>query len=828
MGNMNSDVLTTLYKILTLEQERGWDNRAVMGGLDRLLQWWPTRARQEGWPETLIQRVETFLRTYPHLPPENRRDQTLTLWEAIRETFPHAPAWPEKHSQSQRTHTGSPDAKPADEPTPSPRRAHGSLTPPWISGGPRGLYAPVTALQEIGRRRSRMLSRLGVQSILDLLFLFPRRYDDYSQLKPIRQLRYGEEVTVLGVVKSVQVRDSRNGRLKRVEALVSDGTGTLQVTWFNQTWIAQKLREGQPIALAGRIDRYLGRLVLTNPEWEPLEEKYLHTNRIVPVYPLTGTLTQRWMRQLMGRVVPQWAPKVPDPLPSWIRERADLPPLSWVLQQMHYPDSWEDLKRARQRLALEEVFVLQVAMGLLRAQYQAQPARVFSVEEEWLEAQIARLPFTLTGAQRKALTHIRKDLASGRPMNRLLQGDVGSGKTVVAALAMAMVTHHGAQAAMMAPTSILAEQHHRTLRNLLAGPEGPLQPEDIALLIGATPTRERREILEALERGDIKVLVGTHALLEDPVRFRDLQLVVIDEQHRFGVRQRALLRRKGERPHLLVMTATPIPRSLALTIYGDLDLTVLDEMPPGRKPVETYLLYPRERERAYAFIRREIEKGHQAFIIYPFIERSEHEDFAHVPAIMEAYPVLAEEIFPDLRLGLLHGRMSPDEKEAVMARFRDGHYHILVATPVVEVGVDIPNATVMLIEGAERFGLAQLHQLRGRVGRGGQQAYCLLIPSTDVAVEAERLQALTRIHDGFRLAELDLQQRGPGEFLGTRQAGFATRLRFADLLNVSLIEQARALAQELLEQDPQLAGSESQALARYFEHILTSGEGEIS
>ena len=828
---MNSDALTTLYKILTLEQERGWDNRAVMGGLDRLLKWWPAQARQQGWPEALVQRMETFFRTYPHLPPQARKERTQELWRAVREAFPHAPAWPRPGPEGDGEPAPPPGGaagRPETRTPEAPRRSGGQPAPPWVTGGPRGLYAPVTALQDIGRRRARSLARLGVETILDLLFLFPRRYDDYSRLKPIRQLRYGEEVTVLGVVKRIQVRDSRNGRLKRVEVLVSDGTGTLQVTWFNQVWIAQKLKEGQPVALAGRVDRYLGRLVLNNPEWEPLEEKYLHTNRIVPVYPLAGNLTQRWMRNLMSRVVPQWAPKVPDPLPKWVREQANLPPLSWTLQQMHYPDSWDTLKQAQRRLALEEIFLLQVAMGLVRAQYRNRPARVFTVSDAWLEAQTARLPFTLTGAQRKALEHIREDLASGRPMNRLLQGDVGSGKTVVAALAMAMVTREGAQAAMMAPTSILAEQHYRTLRRLLAGPGGPLRDDEIALLVGATPARERRTLLEALAEGRIKVLVGTHALLEDPVQFQDLQLVVIDEQHRFGVRQRALLRRKGRHPHLLVMTATPIPRSLALTIYGDLDLTVLDEMPPGRKPVETYLLYPRERERAYAFIRKEVEQGHQVFIIYPFIERSEHEDFAHVPAIMEAYPVLAEEIFPDLKVGLLHGKMSPDEKEAVMARFRDGYYHILVATPVVEVGVDIPNATVMLIEGAERFGLAQLHQLRGRVGRGGQQAYCILIPSTDHAVEAERLQAMTQIQDGFRLAELDLQQRGPGEFLGTRQAGFATRLRFADLLNVHLIEEARQLARAFLERDPRLEAPESRALARYLDHLLTSGEGEIS
>ena len=820
------DPLEMMYRVLTLEEERGWDNRAVMGGLERMLARWPAQARQQGWPEPLVRRLEDFLRTYPHWPPEERARAAHALWEEIRQAFPHAPAW------QARPKPRTPEPARTEKTPPEPQRAvrgpAPARAPEWLPRGPTGLYAPVTALQFVGRRRASALARLNVETVLDLLYLFPRRYDDYSRLKPIRHLRYGEEVTVLGVVKHIDVRESRNGRLKRVEALVSDGSATIQVTWFNQTWIAQKLKEGQAVALAGKVDRYLGRLVLNNPEWEPLEEEYLHTNRIVPVYPLTRNLTQRWMRRLMRRVVPMWAKKVPDPLPAWVREQAQLPDLAWTLQQMHFPDDWEALERARNRLALEEVFMFQVALLAMREQYRKAGARVFPVDPAWLEVRLARLPFTLTGAQRRALEHILQDLTSGRPMNRLLQGDVGSGKTVVAALAMAVVTHHGAQAAMMAPTAILAEQHYRTLQKLLAGPEGPLPPEAIALLTAGTSTAARREILQGLETGRIKILVGTHALIEAPVRFQDLQLVVIDEQHRFGVRQRARLRQKGENPHLLVMTATPIPRTLALTVYADLDLSVLDEMPPGRKPVQTFLLTPVERERAYALIRREVEKGHQAFIIFPYIRTSEHEDFAHVPAALDMFPFLVEEVFPDLRLGLLHGQMRPEEKDEVMARFRDGEFHILVSTPVVEVGVDVPNATVMLIEGAERFGLAQLHQLRGRVGRGGQQAYCLLIPSTEAAAERERLQALTQIHDGFRLAELDLRQRGPGEFLGTRQAGFSTQMRFLDMLNIPLIEQGRTLAQELFRRDPTLQQPEHQHLVHYVQRLWQKGEAEVS
>jgi len=411
-------------------------------------------------------------------------------------------------------------------------------------------------------------------------------------------------------------------------------------------------------------------------------------------------------------------------------------------------------------------------------------------------------------------------------MNRLLQGDVGSGKTVVAALAAGMVTRMGAQAAIMAPTGILAEQHYRNFSNLLTLGEGGLQPAAICLLTGDTPNGERTEIYEKLASGEIKVLVGTHALLEEPVTFANLQLAIIDEQHRFGVEQRALLRAKGRNPHLLVMTATPIPRSLALTIYCDLDISIMDEMPTGRQPVQTFVLRPQERERAYSLIRSQIQAGKQAFIIYPLIEESEKMD--ELRAAVDEHARLQAEIFPDLQLGLLHGRMRPDEKERVMADFRDKKYDILISTTVVEVGVDIPNATVMLIEGANRFGLAQLHQLRGRVGRVADQSYCLLIPDHEDAVENERLQAMAESNDGFVLAERDLQQRGPGEFLGTRQSGYASSLRMASLTDVALIEKARLQAKKLFEKDPALQKEEHRLLAEALERFCGGGKGDVS
>ncbi len=512
-------------------------------------------------------------------------------------------------------------------------------------------------------------------------------------------------------------------------------------------------------------------------------------------------------------------------------------PLGQALLQAHFPDTQDSLKTARERLAFDEIFFLQ--MGVLRQKrdWKQAEARRFSISEEWLGARLTSLPFTLTNAQQRALTDIRADFDSGKPMNRLLQGDVGSGKTVVAALAAAMITSNNAQAAIMAPTGILAEQHYRSFINLLASPLHPspngsgnggevLQPNEIRLLVGDTAESEKEEIRNGLADGSIKIVIGTHAVIEAPVQFKDLQFAVIDEQHRFGVEQRAELRSKGTNPHLLVMTATPIPRSLALTVYGDLDLSVMDEMPVGRQPINTHVLRSQERERAYTLIRGQIKEGRQTFIIYPLIEESEKME--DLRAAVDDYEVLSKEIFPDLKLGLLHGRMKPDEKDETMLKFRDKQYDILVSTTVVEVGVDVPNATVMLIEGADRFGLAQLHQLRGRVGRGSEQSYCLLIPTHEDATENERLQAMAQSNDGFVLAEIDLKQRGPGEFLGTRQSGYATGLRMASITDVALIEKARTQAQKLFNEDEDLQQPEHALLAESLQRFWGASKGDVS
>jgi len=499
-----------------------------------------------------------------------------------------------------------------------------------------------------------------------------------------------------------------------------------------------------------------------------------------------------------------------------------------ALRQIHFPQDQEMLTRARYRLAFDELFLIQVGMLRQRRQWQSEPGQAVAVEEDKLQQFILGLPFELTGAQQRALDEIVQDLRRDRPMNRLLQGDVGSGKTAVAAAAMSLAVAAGAQAAMMAPTEILAEQHYGTICRLLGAArcdegEQTTGSPDVRLLTGSTPQAEKEKIYQGLADGKIDLIVGTHALIQEGVRFERLALAIVDEQHRFGVAQRAALRQKGYNPHLLVMTATPIPRSMALTLYGDLDLSVIDELPPGRQPVQTRLLLPTERERAYAFVHSQIELGRQAFIICPLVEESEK---VEAKAAVEEHKRLQDQVFPDLRLGLLHGRMKGQEKEAVMGRFVRGELDILVSTSVVEVGIDVPNATVMLIEGANRFGLAQLHQFRGRVGRGEHTSYCLLIADSTTAFSEERLRAIETTHDGFVLAEKDLELRGPGEFFGTRQSGLPD-LRLANFTDMRLLNLARREAQRLFEADPDLASPDLRLLVQQVNKFW-SGRGDVS
>ena len=825
--------LEKLRKFFRLEHGNGYENTAIIGGLAKMLDYWEGEARADRLQEEVIQAVVQRLRSYDGLSPQSRADALKGLWKRIGDTYPETQQKPQQKPRPQQSQQQPEESTVATkqeqqrEPREQKQRPPSQPRAEAVAGAktsatPAALDAKLTVLQGVGPRSAESLAKLGMTTLGDMLYYFPRRYDDYSQLKPIKDLLYGEQVTVIGTIQSVHSRPIRGGKATIIEVIISDTTGGLRLSYFNQPWLANRFKQNDAISVSGKIDQYLGRLVMNSPDWEPVDAENLHTNRIVPVYSLTERITQKWLRNQMKQVVTYWAPSVADALPESVRASASLMPLGEALLQVHFPDSQEKLEAARERLAFDEIFYLQTGVLRQRRDWKSVEAKRFSIADDWLDARLAGLPFTLTSVQGKAIADIRTDLASGKPMNRLLQGDVGSGKTVVAAVAAAMITSNNAQVAIMAPTSILAEQHYQSFVNLL---KDVLKPEEIRLLVGDTPEAEKEEIRDGLANNTIKIVIGTHAVIEGPVQFADLQFAVIDEQHRFGVEQRAELRSKGTNPHLLVMTATPIPRSLALTLYGDLDLSIMDEMPAGRQPVNTFVLRPQERERAFTLLRGQLGDGKQAFIIYPLIEESEKID---ARAAVDDYETLSKEVFPNQKLGLLHGKMRPGEKDETMLKFRDRQFDILVSTTVVEVGVDVPNATVMLIEGADRFGLAQLHQLRGRVGRGSDQSYCLLIPTHEDKTENERLQAMAESTDGFFLAEKDLQIRGPGEFLGTRQSGYASSLRMASITDVKLIEKARMQAQNVFDKDPDLSQSDHALLAETLGRFWGEGKGDVS
>lgn len=814
--------LQTLTKILDLERKKGYQNTAVIGGFARFAYHWEREAHGQAQTEEhhhIVDEIAGRLRAYDDLPEEERppaieeilalaTGQVAIAPSSPEPKLPPTPSLPSPPPQQPQPKMSVPEV----EKTVRARRGYAHRQPYEISEADlRGLAAPVTTLEGIGPKRQEQLERLGVQTIHDLLYLLPRRYNDYAQMKLIRDLEVGEIITVVGTIHKSTLQRTKSGK-PLMDVVISDGSASLRLAWFNQPWLEKPLQPGRPIIVSGQVEQYLGRLVMNSPEWEPVEREHLNTGRIVPVYPLTSGLTQRMMRQLTRHAVESWARCIPDPLPQAIREAADLMDLPDALQQVHFPDSHQDEADALRRLAFDELFILHLTLLQQRRDWQGTPAAPLSVDNEWIGAFETSLPFGLTEAQQRTLGEIRADMASNVPMNRLLQGDVGSGKTVVAAAAIGIAIANGGQAALMAPTSILAEQHYVSMQELLAAsPVG--EWAQIALLTGALSNSERSAVYAGLGDGSIRLVVGTHALIQEGVAFANLGLVVIDEQHRFGVAQRAILRDKGAggNPHLLVMTATPIPRTLALTIHADLDLSILDEMPPGRQPIETRILQPKERERAYAFIRSQVEQKRQAYIVYPLIEESEALDARAATADFER---LNSEVFPDARLALLHGRLSPDEKESVMASFARGETDILVSTSVIEVGVDVPNATVMMVESASRFGLAQLHQLRGRVGRGEYKSYCILLSGTTLlGATDERLSAMESTLDGFKLAELDWEMRGAGELLGTQQSGFVTSLRFANLMDIHLVEMVQRTARQLLQQDPDLSLPEHRLLA---------------
>ncbi len=674
------------------------------------------------------------------------------------------------------------------------------------------LDTPLTKVKGIGPKLGERLGKLGLLSVRDLLFYYPRDHLNYAKQVEIEALESGEMATLIGTVKRINVFTSpRNAKLTILDLMIKDRSGSIKLSRFyagtrfaSRGWQEQQkkmLAVGTLVAASGLVKEGKYGLTLDSAEIEVLESgdspiESLKIGRLLPVYSLTEGITADMIRRAVVAVLPA-ASRLVDALPQGLRETHGLLDLSTAILQIHLPDDGDRLQQARRRLVFDEFFYLQLGLLLRRAMLrQAQTSVVLSPTGPLIDQFYKMLPFKFTGAQERVVNDILGDMQQTAPMNRLVQGDVGSGKTVVAVVALLAAIQAGYQGALMAPTEVLAEQHYYKMVgwfNLLHLP--------VELLTGSTKTAKRRQIHNQLKTGELPLLIGTHALIQDPVIFDRLGLAVIDEQHRFGVAQRAKLQQKGNNPHVLTMTATPIPRTLALTLHGDLDVSQIDELPPGRQAIQTTVLTGKDRPQAYELMLREIAQGHQVYVVLPLVEESEKLDLR---SAIDEHRTLQETVFPDFKVGLLHGRMTSAEKEAAIGEFRDGKTQILVSTTVVEVGVDIPNASVMLIEHGERFGLSQLHQLRGRVGRGAAQSYCLLMSSSKSETAQQRLKVMEQSQDGFFISEMDMRFRGPGQVLGTRQSGLPDFALASLVEDQDVLELARQVAQKAIEKDPTL------------------------
>lgn len=838
------DHIIELGKTLKAEQDSDYSNAAVADGLDGYLAQWQATANGALSHEP-VQHVLQLLADYAEFDRTTRRTRIDVAIETLRALF---------RQQKMPAVVATPPKPVATKPR--------AATP---AAKPLTLASLMEDVPGVGKQNAGSFKRLGVRTVEDLLYHFPNRYDDFSSQKQIADLEFGALETVVAEVTDVRTFGTRNGR-GGLELRVGDDSGMMKISFFNQPWLARQIQVGQRIVLSGKIENYMGMRQMSGPKWEPYtEDERVHTGRLVPVHPLTKGLIERNARRIIKQVVDAAVPHVQEHLPEALRARAGLMPIQQAIAQMHFPDSRELLEKARTRLGFDEFLYIQLGVLQRKVLWQGEMGYAMPFNPDVHADLQSKLPFTMTGAQQRALGEIFRDMAQPVPMARLLQGDVGSGKTVVAAAAAMQAIANGFQAAIMAPTEILAEQHYKGLKKLLAGVRVPrptteerdpavggrssvvseeggmsldeikrilgMMPEDelngegvrVALLTGSLGAKDRRRALEAIANGDVDLIIGTHALITESVSYHALGLAIVDEQHRFGVEQRQRLKNKGFNPHLLVMTATPIPRTLTLTIFGDLDTAILDELPPGRQEIRTRWVTSVEREKAYRHMRREIEKGRQAYVVCPLVDESEKVD---LPSAEEMYVKLQSDVFPDLRVCLIHGKMLPREKDEVMIAFRNHEYDIMVATAVIEVGIDVPNSTTMLIEGADRFGLAQLHQFRGRVGRGAHQSFCVLVSDRDNEVTKQRLEAMESTTDGFKLAEIDLQLRGPGEFFGTRQSG-TPDLKVARLGDTRLLHAANREAQQILAEDPHLQHEQHALLKRkvdlFWAETLKSG-----
>ena len=784
-----------LRKVLLLEQKRGFDDRAVVGGLASLI--------ERLHPEMRLSAASlSEARAYAGASPGGRRRIVASLLAEL-----DSPGGARPVAQAPRLTTPRKAAKVTSNRSAESQR-------PKLPTQKSGIDAttPVSDLPGVGPARARRLASLGLHTAGDIALHLPNRYIFYPPPRLASHLGFEELASFEGTV--AQLLESRlPGNRRRVSAVLRDETGSVRANWIRGGRGSLGIQQGMRLAVSGPLTRYGRQITFENPDYEPAERPPMNTRRPVPVYPLTAGISQLFLRGLIWRTLDQ-LPPAEEPLPGWLIEMEQLIGRQAALDGIHGPDSPRTQELSQQRLAFDELLALELIALDRRRRYQAQPAPAIDIPWRLLADVRRELPFSLTGGQQRALSTLLDDLASRRPMVRLLQGDVGSGKTVVATMALLAAVASGFQAALLAPTEILAEQHARTLARLLESAQSTARdalghPVRMRLVTGGISRKAREEALKEVRSGEIDIVVGTHALIQGDVEFANLALAVVDEQHRFGVEQRVALRSKGENPHLLVMTATPIPRTLALTVYGDLDISFIDEMPAGRQPVETILIEPDHRKRAYDRIRAEAGAGHQAFIICPLVEGS---PAVEAKAAIGEYARLQQGDLAGLRLALLHGRMRSRAKDQVMRAFTEGEFDVLVSTPVVEVGVDVPNATVMLIEGADRFGLAQLHQFRGRIGRGTAPAQCFVVPGGESGESLARLEALASSNSGLDLAEADMRIRGPGDYFGIRQSGFPT-LRIADITDIAFVQRVRQAAERILANDPELAQPEHAGLA---------------
>jgi ATP-dependent DNA helicase RecG len=757
-------LISRLRKVLRLEQRNTYQDSAVIGGLEGFVEISAQglMATQTEAVVAIAQRLQKLVRGYAIRPPEARRAVVRELEDCLRSL-------------------------------------EGVLTPSPSSvgqerGSEGGVKAPVRFAKGVGPEREKLLQKLGIQTIEDLLTYFPRRIEDRRESKKIMQLRHGDRVTVKGRVRAVDVIRPRKN-LEIIKAAIQDNTGILYAVWFNQPWLKNQLVQGELIALYGAVEITHGQVQMSNPVWEPAAKNFL-TGRLVPVYPATEGLTPTVLYRLIQNNLSLYRDALTESLPDDLRMRRGLLPRAEAFEKIHFPQTIEEYQKAHDTLAFEELFLFQLGVALEKQKIGERPGRSLKVSDERLDEFFGVLPFKLTRAQERAIAEIRADLAAPQPMNRLLQGDVSSGKTVVATAACLIVIESGYQAALMAPTEILAQQHSHRIKELLSRLSNP--PRAV-LLIGSLAERDRVSLRHAIQQGDIDLVIGTHALIQDEVRFKRLGLAVIDEQHRFGVIQRAQLEQKGENLDILVMSATPIPRTITLTLYGQFEISLLDEL-PFTKQIQTFWISEEKREQVYDFVVQELKKGFQAYVVFPLIEESEELD---LKAATQAKEELEQTFFKEFRVGLLHGRMSEGDKQAVMEQLVKRELDVLVSTTIIEVGIDVPSATVMVIEHADRFGLAQLHQLRGRIGRAGDKSYCFAIATPRSEDGQRRLHVFQSTLDGFQIAEEDLKIRGPGDMLGVAQHGLDSTFKVADLIaDLDWMKAAREEAFRLIAQHP--------------------------